>query len=183
MRCCWWLTTKGDEMKLQRIRKALLHSIGVLLAMVALLQQSLADDSSRDVQFHGTLKERECIISNDKLIEIHFGEVGINKIDGNNYKQPLPYTVSCDDPQNATQTLMLSLQGNQSTFDTAGLETTVRGLAIRIYKEGMPMDLNKPVVITYNALPRLDVAPEKDGTTDLTAQGFTATATLLAEYQ
>lgn len=153
-----------------------------LLAGIVMAWQCRASDT-RDLEFHGTLRLRHCYINNNQLIEIHFGEIGVNKIDGNNYKQSIPYTVVCDDPSTTTQTLTLSMNGSGSSFDQNGVETSVSGLAIRLFKDGSPMELNKPFAITYSAPPVLEAAPEKDVSAHLTAQNFTAAATLLAEYQ
>lgn len=148
---------------------------GVMPAQAAQVGDSLA------VNFHGTLKKKPCRIDNDRDIEVHFGNVGINKVDGQRYLQPVPYTLTCDEV-NASWTLMLSLKGTVAGFETTALKTNATGLGIRILKDGKPMEINKPVAISYTSPPTLQAVPVQQSGVTLPEQDFSATATLMAEY-
>lgn len=135
-----------------------------------------------NLSFHGILKQYPCHISNDETIEIHFGKVGIKKVDGKNYTQNIPYTVSCEGEDPAAN-LMLSIVGQAAVFDNTVVQSSVADLGIKVYQDGQEMKINTPVAINLNAPPVLNVVPvQKNGAT-LAAQEFTATATLKVEYQ
>jgi type 1 fimbria pilin len=135
-----------------------------------------------DVTFHGVLKRRPCHINNDRPIEVHFGNVGVDKVDGVRYKQALSYSVVCDAPDpNAVMTLMV--KGTPTGFDPAAVSTSANGLGIQILQNSQPFVLNQQIRgINHPPLPTLEVVPVKDPAVALAESRFTATATLLAEY-
>ncbi|AKG72534.1 hypothetical protein WN53_09055 [Serratia fonticola] len=134
------------------------------------------------VKFHGTLKRKPCHIDNDGDIYVHFGNVGINKVDGQHYIQPIPYTLTCEEPD-PSLTLLLYVMGTQSSFDSSALKTNANGLGIQILQNGTPLDINKALTINYSNPPTLQAVPVKQGGVKLPKQNFSVTATLLAEYQ
>lgn len=136
-----------------------------------------------DVTFHGVLKRRPCHINNDRPIEVHFGNVGIEKVDGVRYKQVLSYSLVCDAPDpNAVMTLMV--KGTPTGFDPAAVSTSANGLGIQILQNSQPFVLNQQIRgINHPPLPTLEVVPVKDPAVALAEGNFTATATLLAEYE
>ncbi|WP_425024884.1 fimbrial protein [Pantoea agglomerans] len=134
-----------------------------------------------DVTMHGTLKRKPCHINNDGIIEINFGNVGINKIDGKRYIQPIDYTLECEDPEESAN-LKMTLQGTQTSYNTGAINTSVNGLGIEILQTGKAVVINQPFTIDYNNPPKLEAVPVASGTA-LTEGAFTATATLLAEYE
>lgn len=134
-----------------------------------------------NVTIHGTLKRQPCHISNDENIAIEFGNVGINKIDGERYKQPISYTLECEDPD-AAATLNMTLKGTQTDYNTGAITTTIPGLGIEILQNGAPVKINESFVIDYNNPPTLEAVPVSSGAA-LTEGAFSATATLLAEYE
>lgn len=141
-----------------------------------------ATGDSLDVTFHGTLKRKPCQISNDQDINVHFGNVGVNKVDGQNYLQSVPYTLTCDDAD-ASETLLMTLKGTQSGFENTALGTNADGLGIRILEDGTPMEINKAIPISYTNPPVLQAVPVQQSGVTLPEQDFSVTATLLAEYQ
>ncbi|CAI0771138.1 fimbrial protein [Serratia quinivorans] len=134
------------------------------------------------VSFHGVLKQKPCHIDSGRDIEVHFGNVGINKVDGSRYLQKVSYSLTCDDPD-AGVALMLSVKGTATGFDLAAVKTNADGLGIRVLQEGKPFTLNSRMKITYKTPPKLEVVPVKDPNVTLVEKPFTATATLLAEYE
>ncbi len=73
---------KGDEkMKI----KVLLVALALCIVSALLASPVVAADN---MNFHGTLMENPpCEINNGQPIEISFDEVGVNKINGQNYAQ------------------------------------------------------------------------------------------------
>ena len=50
-----------------------------------------------NVSFHGYLVQPpNCTISNGKTIEITFQDVFVDDINGSNYEQTVPYSITCD---------------------------------------------------------------------------------------
>jgi type 1 fimbria pilin len=156
----------------------------VVLTLAALSFQAGAAQTGDqiDVTFRGVLKQRPCHIDSGRDIEVHFGNLGINKVDGSRYLQKVSYSLACDDPD-AGVALMLSVKGTATGFDTAAIKTNANGLGIRILQDGKPFILNSRVKIAYKTPPKLEVVPVKDPSVTLVEKTFTATATLLAEYE
>lgn len=137
---------------------------------------------SLSVNFHGTLRRKPCHISNDQIINISFGKIGVRKVDGNNYKQPISYTLECGDPDQTAQ-LTMTLQGTSTSYNASAIRTSADGLGILILKDGAPMKFGEKTPIKQSTLPVLEAVPVKQPDTTLAAGDFVATATLLAEYQ
>lgn len=127
-----------------------------------------------------------CIINNGNMIDINFGDrIGVNTIDGTNYRSRLNYQVRCDMPQPGGTSLTLMLTtANPAAFDAddASILTNKEGLAIKVYQDNQPMTLGKRFKIAMTRLPLLEAVPIKDSNATLTAGAFNAGATLLAEY-
>lgn len=125
-----------------------------------------------------------CVINDDKVLDIAFNTVGVKKVDGVNYKQTIPYTVECKgEPDNTP--LNLTVTGTAESFDNAAVTTDAAGLGIQIQADGQPLKLNTAKATTLGALSTLvlTAVPVKDPATELTAQVFSATATLKVDYQ
>lgn len=125
-----------------------------------------------------------CTISDDKVLDIAFGNVGVKKVDGVNYKQTIPYTVDCHGAADSTS-MELTVSGTAESFDNAAVTTNADGLGIQIQANGQPLKLNSALKTTLSELGALvlTAVPVKDPATELTAQTFSATATLKVEYQ
>ena len=72
------------------------RTIRVLLLACGLMggiAPAQAKEGEADMTFHGTLiTPPPCTINDDSRIEVNFGErVGINKVDGVNYRQMMNY--------------------------------------------------------------------------------------------
>lgn len=156
---------------------------GALLLLFILNFGACADQTgdTLNVKIHGTLKRIPCVINNDKTIAIEFGNVGVNKVDGVNYKQPIDYTLECED-RDETASLHMTLRGVQASYNTGAVNTNIPGLGIEILQNGSPVTINKSFVIDFNSPPRLEAVPVSSGAT-LSEGAFSATATLLAEYE
>lgn len=144
-----------------------------------------AKDGEASMVFYGTLlTPPPCTINDGNQVEVDFGDrVGINKVDGVNYRQPLNYQITCDKAVGGTWVLMLSLSGGSAAFDNNALLTNKSGLGIRMYQDGKSFIPNSAVKINLASPPRLEVVPVKRAGATLTEGAFEAWATLRADYQ
>ncbi|WP_455827635.1 fimbrial protein [Pseudomonas graminis] len=152
-------------------------------ALLALCSIGLCSVASANLTFNGTLNEPPpCTIDSGSTIEVDFGDVGTKRVDGVKYRRAVGYTIRCS-ASTLPWLLKLSVKGTETTFDNAALQTTAPDLGIRLYQNSLPFRLNTPLDISLSAPPTLEVVPVKRPGSVLKAQGFTAVATLLAEYQ
>jgi len=124
------------------------------------------------------------MINNDKPIVVDFGNsLGVNKIDGDKYRQTIDYNLTCDaDSPTAGLSLVLTTS-NQSTFDTAAVNASMTGLGIRLSVDDSPGEFGKSYPVDIEHPPVLAAVPVKDPAVTLAAGSFTASATLQAVYQ
>lgn len=132
---------------------------------------------------HGTLiAPPPCTINGGKKIDVDFGErVGVNKIDGQNYRQTIDYSVTCERGVLPWE-MTLTLKGNAS-FERAALQTNKPELGIRIYQNDTPFIINTPLKIVPGNLPLLEAVPIAKPGSKLIEGAFSAAATLQADYQ
>lgn len=154
------------------------------LCALCVAQSALAVDNQAQMQFRGTLNEPPlCTIDNGRQIDVNFGDrVGVNKVDGQNYLQPVNYEIHCE-PGGSGLGLGLRLTAYVSTYDNAAVQTNVDDLAIRLLQDGRPMALNQRIAIDAARPPVLQAVPVKRPGAELKAGPFHATATLQADYQ
>lgn len=171
------------ELMMERARTfRLLATLTLAALMAAPVAQADQIGDSVSVNFHGTLKKKPCHIENDGDIDVHFGNVSINKVDGQRYMQEVPYSLRCEETD-PSWTLMLTVKGTATGFEKSALKTNANGLGIQILKDGTPLDINKPVDISYDNPPKLQAVPVQQPGVTLPEQNFNVTATLMAEYQ
>ncbi|MEW7000368.1 pilus assembly protein [Serratia ureilytica] len=139
--------------------------------------------SHRGYGLYGTLNAPPpCTINNGQTVEVDFGDrVGVSKVDGKNYLQLINYRITCEQGGGG-MALGLTLFGPVSGFDTAALQTNVPDLAIRIMRDGQPLELNKRIDIAIDSPPILQAVPVKRAGMQLSSGTFSVTATLLADY-
>lgn len=148
-----------------------------------------AKDGEADMNFHGTLREPPlCTITDSSQgssqIDVNFSEqVGINKVDGANYRRQLNYQIKCGEAIGGTWALTLSLIGTAAGFDTEALVTDRTDLGIRIYHNDKPFTPGSSLKIDLAHQPVLEAVPVKSKGATLTEGTFEAWATLRAEYQ
>lgn len=164
------------------------RTINVLLLTCGLMAGTTpaqARDGEADMTFHGTLIETPpCTINDGNQVEVDFGDrVGINKVDGENYRQQLNYQITCDKAPGGNWALTLSLSGSMSEFDNDALLTNKSGLGVRVYQGDKPFTPNSSVKINLANPPRLDAVPIKQTGATLTEGVFEAWATLRADYE
>lgn len=142
-----------------------------------------AKEGEAEMAFHGTLIEAPvCSINDGHRVDVNFGDrVGINKIDGVNYRQKLNYQITCES-NSSGGFLILSLSGNVATFDHDALQTNRADLAVRIYQGDKPFTPNSGLQLDLAHPPLLEAVLVKRAGATLSEGAFEAWATLRAEY-
>jgi P pilus assembly protein, pilin FimA len=142
-------------------------------------------DGDVDMTFRGTLIEPPpCTINDGERVDVDFGErVGINKVDGVNYRQIMNYQITCDNAGSGSWALTLSLTGAAAGFDEQALQTNKTDLGIRIYQNDKPFTPGSTLAIDISNPPRLEAVPVKREGATLTEGAFESWATLRADYQ
>lgn len=139
--------------------------------------------ADENMNFHGTLVDfPSCTINDNQPINVEFGNVGINKIDGVNYEKNIDYKISCDGTDTKDQ-LYLSITGQAAGFNSGELSTSVDGLAIEIKQNSTAYKLADQIPVNLDAPPKLSAVPVKGAGASLATGEFSASATLQAFYQ
>ncbi|MFT2789672.1 fimbrial protein [Serratia sp. T13T92] len=126
-----------------------------------------------------------CVINGGGTLEVEFGnDVLTTRVDGNNYRRPVPYSVQCSG--NTNNAMTLELQGAEAAFGGSNVLRTDKadlGIALFITDANVPLPLNTRIRFTYPAIPTLSAVPTKRAGSTLTAGAFSAGATLKVDYQ
>lgn len=135
--------------------------------------------------FRGTLTVPPvCSISNGQQVDVPFGDrVGINKVNGVNYRVPVNYRVTCEGGDPGSWAMSLSLSGTATGFDGQALQTDRADLGIRVYQNDSPFMPNSTLSIDPAKPPVLEAVPVKRAGSVLKEGAFEAWATLQADYQ
>lgn len=155
------------------------------MALIVLISSSFAAQSAENLKFHGTLiSPPNCTINNDQTIDVEFGNMLINKIDGTCYAQNVPYEITCDSTvRDEAMAMTLTLSGSVSDFNQAAVNTSVAGLGIELRQNDQPFTLGSTIKVNEQSIPVLKAIPVKKSGASLTEGGFDATATLQVDYQ
>lgn len=156
----------------------------LLLSGLLSMAATAAGKSDADMTFHGTLIEPPpCTINDGDRIDVDFGErVGINKVDGVNYRQVINYHITCESGHAGAWAMTLSLEGNAASFDGNALLTNKDNLGIRVYQNDTPFVPGSSLDIDWAKPPRLEAVPVKKAGSTLIEGAFDAWATLRADY-
>ncbi len=122
-----------------------------------------------------------CTINDDRPIEVDFGDVMTTRVDGDNYRMPVNYTLSCDGA--SSNAMKLQVQGNGASFDGSVLQTNKVGLGIKLQQGDSKLAVNSWLNFTYPNAPALWAVPVKQSGATLTGGEFTAGATMKVAYQ
>lgn len=158
----------------------MMNKIPLIVGLMALSNSAIANNN---VEFTGTLLiPPPCTVFEDKVHTIEYKDISLHKINGTNYIKPINYALDCKDNLHGWD-LVLTIKGDKSGFDDAALKTEHDDLGMRILLNGVAFDIDKPIKITYGQPPILEVVPVKKPGSTLPVINFSATGTLLAEYQ
>ncbi|AHE61478.1 fimbrial protein [Escherichia albertii] len=138
-----------------------------------------------DITFQGNLlAPPACTVSANNTIDVLFQDVIIDNINGVNFRQDVPYTITCDSAsRNSAWVMTLTWTGSQTDFDNAAVQTNVTGLGIQLQQNGQPFRWNTPLTIDTTNLPTLKAVPVKKNGAVLNDGDFSAYATLQVDYQ
>lgn len=136
-----------------------------------------------NLKLHGTIQVVECTINDGVDKEVNFGDsVGIHRVDGARYKQPVPFEVVCTNTEGGEiPQLELTIEGEKTTFDSAAVKTNIDGFGIQFQENETPIELNKSFSFDYVSAPKLTAVPVKDVSTELDVSDFYATVKLIVE--
>lgn len=161
------------------------RSHALLLAALLGIAASALAKGEADMRFHGTLiTPPPCTLNDGNRIDVDFGDrLGVNKVDGVNYRQVMNYQLTCEKDDTGAWAMMLSLDGPPVGFDEYALPTSKNNLGIRLYQNDTPFAPGSALKIDPGNPPRLEAVPVKKSGSTLTKGDFDAWATLRANYQ
>lgn len=122
-----------------------------------------------------------CVINDDRPIEVEFGDVMTTRVDGDNYKMPVNYTLSCTG--GTSNAMKLQVKGTGAAFDATVLQTNKSGLGIELRQGDSKLAVNDWLNFTYPNTPELWAVPVKQSGATLTGGEFSAGATMAVDYQ
>lgn len=124
-----------------------------------------------------------CKINDDQPIDVNFGEdLGVSKINGDNYRQTIDYVIKCATNDSAYK-LTLTVSGDVMSKDNTAIQSSKSGLGIRILQNNQRVRIGSTWVIDMAYPPVLEAVPVADPAIKLSEGSFLATASLVAEYQ
>lgn len=156
------------------------------LALVTALLSSISPQAAENMSFRGTLLEHPpCEINGGQPVEIDFGEVGVNKIDGENYAQTFTLTYDCE---GTSTDKVLRYLGNATAFDAAAVQSNIPDFGIRLAHQSnaggasaFEVGSTLPIA-SYVGSSTFVATPVKKAGAELQEGAFTAGATLQLEY-
>lgn len=165
------------------MKKLFLGQFFLLTTSMSLSLSTFAAGNA-EMMFRGTLIEPPpCTINDGNRVDVNFGDrVGVNKVDGVNYRYHINYQITCDSAASGNLALKLSLSGTAALFDKDAIQTNKEGLGIRVYQNDKPFTPGSTIRIELNNPPLLEAVPVKDSDKALTEGKFEAWGTLRAEY-
>lgn len=171
-----------------RLPLSFLRQVGAMCLLMTAFGMTLPQAQANTVNLELSLTiiaAPECTLNNNQQQVVHFGDVLLTRIDGNNYKRPVPLSLACTNL--SKNDLRMTLQGDATTFSSNGaLKTSNDKLGVVFYVNNTRQAINQPFAINYTALPTLEVAPVKDTAAsylDTDGGDFSAFATLKVDYQ
>lgn len=141
-----------------------------------------ADDYSSTVRIKVTVQEAGCSFSNESPVRVEFGDVYINEIDGEAYKKPVLYNLTCKG-ESVGKTLQMQVSGSGASFNGNDLKTDADGLGIKLLSGSNRISLNQWFDIDISSPPSIYAILEKQrDATFRNGQEFNASAILKVAY-
>lgn len=156
---------------------------GVVLGVMSILPLVSYGSNIGQVTVKVTIVSQPCTINNDQPIEVDFGEVMTTRVDGQNYRMPVNYTLNC--PSLQKNALRMQISGNAIDVGatTNVLETNIPDFGIVLARGSTPFNINSSLDFIFPALPELYAAPIKKAGVTLPTGAFTASSTMKVTYQ
>ncbi|MGJ3355774.1 fimbrial protein [Providencia sp. Je.9.19] len=161
----------------------------ILLSGVLIMTPWWSYGSLSQVTVKVTVVSSPCSINNNQPLLVEFGDVLITRVDGVNYRKPIPYTLNCPADKLNNNMLKLQIQGTGITVlgPTLVLEVpNVPNFGIQLQRDNTPLAPNTWVNFTYNSpadAPKLYAVPVMKPNTTLNVGAFRASSTMRVEYQ
>lgn len=153
----------------------------IIVAASLYIPETLAATSTVNVSVT-VIDEPACVVNGNQTIVVNFGnDMFTHKVDGNNYLEGINYTLECKNSR--LNTMRMQITGNTGTFKNKALQTSQPDLGIELRADGRTLPVNSWLNFTYPDIPKLQAIPVKNAGATLTGGEFSATATLLVDYQ
>ncbi|WON78396.1 fimbrial protein [Serratia sp. UGAL515B_01] len=156
----------------------------ITLSLVTLPEDAFASVGGLSLSFSGRVfAPAPCKINNDETINIPFGKISINKIDGKNYAITKILSITCD--AGTLAPLQLQIQGEGVISRANVLQTNIKNLGVALYNAGSSqgIQLNQFFNIARDTSFSLQLIPVKiNDTADISEGGFVATATIVSKF-
>ncbi|MDO8234826.1 fimbrial protein [Citrobacter werkmanii] len=159
--------------------KKTITNILLLLLFVARIS------SAANLTFHGELivdADMGCEINGGHTLEVYFGTIISDKIDGVNYSTDIPWGIECHDDPVHKETLTLQYLGTATSFTSDAISTSLDGLGIVLQQNGEIFHPGDSIVIDEDSPPTLKAVPIKQPGKKLAEGSFEAYAALLLDY-
>ena len=120
--------------------------------------------------------------------DVDFGDVLIRRIDGSQYLQPVTYKLDCGQRLTGADDLRMQLQGPTSVINgETVLNTVIDGFGIRIQNATndslITVGSSAWLPFSIDNQPTLEAVPVKQNGVSLVSSAFSATATMVVDYQ
>ncbi|CNC53431.1 exported pilin protein [Yersinia intermedia] len=155
---------------------------------ILLLTSTLAhsEDSRTTVTVKVTvIAPASCVLNDGNAVNVDFGnDMVTKKVDGSNYKRPIPVNLVCTGVTN--NAMKFQLKGTRASFGGTNILATNNpnlGIAIQILGLNVAVPLNSNVSFTYPNIVKLQAVPVKKPDSTLSSGKFSAGATLTVDYQ
>lgn len=153
----------------------------LLLSAMILAGASANAETSTLTIAGNSLTGPPCVINGDQTISVDFtDEVMTTRVDGTNYRQPVPYTLECSGASN--NALRMQIKGVNAGFSYA-LQTSNDDLGILLSNGDRTLPVNAWINFELPEQPNLFATLVKRPGTQLKAGLFTAAATMVVDYQ
>lgn len=132
------------------------------------------------VTVNGSVESRPCKINDGKPIEVNFNDVLTTRIENENYKEKMDYTLDCK--ATGDPSMSLKFTGDSAGFDTRYLQTSVTNLGVLFKTSNTNIYMTKPFQFNYKTKPELYAVLVKKSGATLPTGAFNATATMQVYY-
>ncbi|MDO5405095.1 MAG: fimbrial protein [Proteus sp. (in: enterobacteria)] len=152
----------------------------LFLCMSFLAPSAWAVSGFLKVTVSGSVESRPCKINDGKPIEVNFNDVMTTRIENDNYKQKMDYTLNCK--TTGDPSMSLKFTGDGAGFDTRYLQTSVTDLGVLFKTTDTNIYMKTPFQFNYQTRPELYAVLVKKSGATLPTGSFTATATMQVYY-
>lgn len=159
-------------------------SIQALVLSGLICGTAIAQDNSATVTVKVTVNAAPCVINNNQLIDVDFGEnIITTDVAGGTVKKSVNYTLDCTSADQS-KTLVMRISGSGTDFDDTFLKTSIPVLGVKFEAEGANYPLNTNLVLgSSESKPALMAILVQQPGAHLPTGGFTAGATMTVDYQ